>query len=144
MRADRNYLITQLNKCIKEYPKYYEAYIYRGKLFLKLKKNEVALSNFDKAISLDGSKEIGYIGKGDCLRLLERYDEAKHFYSNVINNKRGGGSLLLRRAICNMELRKYELALEDINKLLEGDGEDSEALYFKGLIFNKLSIYSLT
>ena len=38
-----------------------------------------------------------------------------------------------------MELKKYEVALDDINHLLDSDFENSEALYFKGLIFNKLS-----
>jgi hypothetical protein len=28
----------QLNLCLQKYPKFYEAYVYRGKLFIKLKK----------------------------------------------------------------------------------------------------------
>ena len=60
-------------------------------------------------------------------------------YTDAFNSKKNNISLLLRRAICSMELKKYEAALEDINRLLESDFENSEALYFKGLIFNKLS-----
>ena len=131
--------LSQLNRCIRTYPKYYEAYIYRGKLYLKLKQYRNAVQDFDKAITLDGNKQIGYVGKGDCLRLMEKYDEAKHYYSIAFNNKKNNVSLLLRRAICNMEIRRYEAALEDINKLLETDSENSEAYYFKGLIFSKLS-----
>lgn len=41
-----------------------------------------------------------------------------------------------------MEIKRYESALEDINKLLDADFENSEAHYFKGLIFSKLSILS--
>jgi len=44
---------------------------------------------------------------------------------------------LLRKAICFLELQRYDLALSDINRILESDPENSEAMYFKGLIYNK-------
>lgn len=91
-----------MNRCIKQYPKYYEAYIYRGKLYLKLKQYKQAMVDFDKAISLDGNKQIAYVGKGDCLRLMEKYEEARHYYTAAFNSKKTNLSLLLRRAICNM------------------------------------------
>jgi len=40
-------------------------------------------------------------------------------------------------------LKRYDTALEDINTLLEGDSNNSEALYFKGLILNKQSNFFL-
>jgi hypothetical protein len=43
-------------------------------LELKTKNYKKALGDFDKAIGLDAQKQIGLIGKGDCLRLMERYD----------------------------------------------------------------------
>jgi tetratricopeptide (TPR) repeat protein len=66
--------MMQLLECIQKFPKYYEAYIYRGKLYLKLKQFKHALADFDRAISLDPQKQIAYVGKGDCLRLMERYE----------------------------------------------------------------------
>ena len=59
-----------MDECLQKYPKYYEAYIYRGKLELKTKNYKKALGDFDKAIGLDAQKQIGLIGKGDCLRLM--------------------------------------------------------------------------
>jgi tetratricopeptide (TPR) repeat protein len=43
-----NYEETEriLDECLKKYPKYYEAYIYRGKLYLKVRKYEKALNDF--------------------------------------------------------------------------------------------------
>jgi hypothetical protein len=35
-----------------------------------MKEFKSALQDFEKAISLDPKKQIGYIGKGDCLRLI--------------------------------------------------------------------------
>ena len=85
-----------------KFPKYYEAYIYRGKLYLKLKEFKEALQDFEKAIQIDPHKQIAYIGKGDCLRLMERYDESRKMYTDAFNNKKNNISLLLRRAICSM------------------------------------------
>jgi tetratricopeptide (TPR) repeat protein len=85
---------------------------------LKLKEFKYALQDFDKAIAIDPRKQIAYVGKGDCLRLIERYDEARKMYTDAFNSKKNNVSLLLRRAICSMELKKYEAALEDINRLL--------------------------
>ena len=70
---------------------------------------------------------------------MEKYDEAKHFYMIAYGNKKSNSWILLRKAICNMELKRYEAALEDINKFLAVDSQNSEAFYFKGLIFKKLS-----
>lgn len=106
-------------------------------MFLKLKEYKYALQDFDRAIAIDPKKQIAFVGKGDCLRLIERYDEARKMYTDAFNSKKNNVSLLLRRAICSMELKKYDAALDDINRLLESDFENSEALYFKGLIFNK-------
>lgn len=38
-----------------------------------------------------------------------------------------------------MELKRYELAFEDINEILSSDPENSEAHYFKGFLLNKQS-----
>lgn len=38
-----------------------------------------------------------------------------------------------------MELKRYDSAFEDINEILSSDPENSEALYFKGLLLNKQS-----
>ena len=67
-----------------------------------MKKYKLAEADFNKAINIDQSKQIAHVGKGDCLRLMERYDEAKHYYTHAFNNKKSNLSLLLRRAICNM------------------------------------------
>lgn len=46
-------------------------------------------------------------------------------YTDAFNAKKNNLSLLLRRAICSMELKKYDTALEDIDRLLDSDFENS-------------------
>jgi hypothetical protein len=38
-----------------------------------MKEFKLALLDFDKAINIDPHKQIAYVGKGDCLRLIEKY-----------------------------------------------------------------------
>lgn len=83
-----------------------------------MKEFKLAYEDFNKAIAIDSQKQIGYVGKGDCLRLMGNFENAKSVYTDAINKKKNNISLLLRRAICSMELKKYESALEDINRLL--------------------------
>ena len=86
---------------------------------MKLKRYREALADFDRAINLHPEKQIGYIGKGDCLRLNERYDEAKVLYSKALQmTKKKSVSILLRKAICSMEMKKFDPALDDIEELL--------------------------
>ena len=133
-----------MNECLKKYPKSYETHVYRGKLYLRLKKYKEALSDFERAIKISPEKQIAYIGKGDCLRLSENYEEAKALYVKALGlSKKINPSILLRRAICSMELKRYESAFDDIEELLSSDNENSEALYFKGLIFSKQSTHWL-
>lgn len=94
-------------------------------MYLKIKNYKKALFDFDKAINIDAQKQIGLIGKGDCLRLMERYEEAKSLYTKALQQKANNLSILLRRAICNVESKRYDVALDDINKLLEGDSNNS-------------------
>ena len=68
--------VSILHKATSVFPKYYDAHIYRGKLLAKLKNIEGALKDFNAAIKLNGSMGYGYIGKADCFRHLNKYDEA--------------------------------------------------------------------
>jgi tetratricopeptide (TPR) repeat protein len=64
-------IILQLSRCVIKYPKYTEAYLARGQLFIFEKKWEKALSDFKSVISLlptsgiglnNGHNTLGYIG----------------------------------------------------------------------------------
>ena len=90
-----------------------------------MKQYRQAQADFEKAISLDSHKQIALVGMGDCLRLMERYEEAKQYYTVAFNKKKTNLSLLLRRAICHMEIKWFEAALEDIDFLLNSDPENS-------------------
>lgn len=42
---------------------------------------------------------------------MEKYEDAKIMYSKALQQKNNSLSILLRRAICNVETKKYDIAL---------------------------------
>ncbi|KRX11228.1 hypothetical protein PPERSA_07753 [Pseudocohnilembus persalinus] len=138
-KNDVNQAINMLGQAIKYFPKYYDAYIYRGKLLVKMKKYEQAVSDFEEAINLDQTKALGYIGKADCLRLLERYKDAIEFYGIAMQIDQAVRKVaLLKRGITYSENNNIEESLQDFQSILDDDPCNSEACYFKGLQYLKL------
>ena len=71
------------------------------------------------------------------MRLESKYNDARLMYIQGLSIEKDNHELLVRKAICELELGKLELALMSINELLKCDPQNSEALYFKGLIYKK-------
>jgi len=46
-----------------------------------MKKFEDALKDFNTAIKISPGKGLGFIGKADCLRFMNKYDDAIDLYS---------------------------------------------------------------
>lgn len=57
------------------------------------------------------------MGQGDCHRSSENYEAAIQCYNYALKLE-GSSSILLRKAICFLELQRYDLALADINRIL--------------------------
>lgn len=73
-----------LNQAIEYFPDYYDAYIYRGKLFIKEKQYERAILDFQQAINIDQEKGIAYLNKADCLRSMGQ-NQKYNIYNNNYN-----------------------------------------------------------
>ncbi|CAD8142066.1 unnamed protein product [Paramecium pentaurelia] len=126
--------ISILNKVIQLFSRYYDAFIYRGKLYTKLNQIEKAESDFNMAIQLSPQKGLGYLGKADCLRIQNQYKEAISYYQKAINCEQAvGNAALLKKAITLYESQQYDECAKDLSKLIETDPINSEAYYFKGL-----------
>lgn len=124
-----------LDKAIKYFPNFYEAYIYRAKMFLKLKQTKKAKNEFYKATKLDPKKLTAYAGLGDCNRIESDYKSAIENYSKLLEKEETYFEVLgLKRAICFIETKQYSKAQQDIAKVLKLNEKNCEALYFKGLL----------
>ncbi|CAD8053664.1 unnamed protein product [Paramecium sonneborni] len=135
--------IQILNKVIGMFPRYYDAYIYRGKLYTKLNQIDKAEQDFNIAIQLSPQKGLGYLGKADCLRMQFQYKEAIKCYQKAINCEQAvGNAAMLKKAITLYESQQYDECSKELTSLLETDPTNSEAYYFKGL--SKLKIKNPT
>jgi len=76
-----------------------------------------ARGDFNRAIGIDREKMSAHIGVSDCARAEKKYGEAIKGYSYVISNSNGSlkTSMMIKRAHCHIELKKYELASQDID-----------------------------
>lgn len=125
--------VKMLSKAIHHNPQYFDAFIYRGKLFIKLKKFEKALLDFETAINIDSSKPLGYLGKANCLRLMNKYDDALFYYEEAMKKDPTTAKVvLIKKALTNIETKDYKAALNDLNRLIETDPQNSEAQFLKG------------
>ncbi|KAL4437922.1 hypothetical protein ABPG74_001093 [Tetrahymena malaccensis] len=130
--------IQILRKAIQQYPKYYDAFIYRGKLQVKMKRFDKAISDFDNAIHLNSQCGLGYMGKADCLRFMGEYDKAINLYTQALEKEEIIAKVaVLKRAITYLEAKQFDQAKEDLQKILNDDPQNSEAYYFKGMLHYK-------
>lgn len=94
-----------------------------------------AVKDFSMAIEIESSKLSGYIGLGDCYRIQSEFMTAIQNYTTVLKQDKSIFEIIgLKRAICYIELKDYELAEKDIEKILKQNPNNCEAIYFRGLI----------
>lgn len=100
-----------------------------------MRKIPEAVKDFSRAIEIESSKLSGYIGLGDCYRIQSEFMTAIQNYTIVLNQDKSIFEIIgLKRAICYIELKDYDLAEKDISKILDQNHDNCEAIYFKGLI----------
>lgn len=68
--------LRTLSKAVFKYPRYIEAYIARGQIFIFQKKWDKALSDFRVVISVAPENGLGYLGQGDSLKGIGNYNGA--------------------------------------------------------------------
>lgn len=93
---------------MERYPDYLEAYIYRAKLSMKARRYEEALKDFEVAIRLEGGEtSVTMVSRSDCLKFLNRLEEARLGYNQCLKLEPSNYSVLLKRAICSYEMGSY-------------------------------------
>ncbi len=70
----------------EKYKKVPELYFSMGQACYMLKRYDLAISYFDKSLSIDKNYSSSYVGKGIVLRELGRYDEAIAEFNKALDN----------------------------------------------------------
>jgi tetratricopeptide (TPR) repeat protein len=119
-------------------------YLKTADMLSDLKKYDEAILWYDKALRIDSNSNI-LLGKGYCLRKLERYDEAIECFKAVLNNPYNEESLILAWAEigdCLFSLERYLGAVQCYDRSLELDPAQHAVWSVKGNALNKLGRYT--
>jgi tetratricopeptide (TPR) repeat protein len=106
-----------LNRAIEAYR--------QGVVHLELGKFEAAISDFDRAISLDNQFAQAYWGRGDALMSLGEYETAVTDFSTIIEmHPKTFPSIYVYRAAAYTQLGNYPAAIADYQTLLTLDPDE--------------------
>lgn len=118
--GDMNEAMALFNQAIKLDPQAPGAYVGRGTVKLEMGKPEEALKDFDLSVKYDKDKHHWTLRhRADLLNNMHRYSKALRDYDVLVNRFHTKDSYH-DRAICYLALNKPKLAIEDLNKTLEG------------------------
>ena len=98
---------------------------------------EKALEDYNRAIEIDPQAAGGYLGLGNALNILGRYEEALVAYNRAISIDPKLANAYANRAIAYSHLKEYEKAIVDYEKCLQLDPKiDNPPGIFKRLFSN--------
>src|SRR5690606_2735053 len=99
---------------------YEHAYKKKGDIFYGLKKYDLAIANYSKAISLDPNNSVYYFMRGNVYQVSDHVPKAIEDYNRAIE-LRQAYECYFHRGIAYMLLDEYTSALEDLNRAIESE-----------------------
>lgn len=96
-----------------------KVYNLRGSVYALLKKEEMALIDFDKAIQINSKNADPYVGRGNMLYNKGDFDKAFTAYEQAILLNPTSVAAYLGRADIWFDRGKFSLALQDLNRSLQ-------------------------
>ena len=115
-----------------------DAYFFKGRCYRYLGKYNEAINCFDKVIQLDPKYVQAYIRKGFTIQSRSHADILFQIANELNPNPKDRDSLF-NKAHCLDGLRKYDLAIQFYNRILETNHLDFEALQYKGFVLWRLN-----
>ena len=125
--------LDALNSCLalREYPK---AYFSRALLYQGMGKPELAIPDIDKVLEDQPQNARAYFIKADCLEQEAKMPEAIDYYSKAIQYDGTDPLFYERRGMVYGRTRQNTEAISDLDKAVDMDPENGEALYYRGVI----------
>jgi tetratricopeptide (TPR) repeat protein len=111
----------------------------RAKLYFDLKKYDLALENYNKAIALDSTQGEYYINRGAVNALTNNMQTALGDFNKGLQLKPDHANGYKNRSLIFQSLGQWENAISDITKYLSMHPEDADLWYERGRINNVLN-----
>ncbi len=129
--------IVQLDSLQKLYPKNTGIMFFKNFILAEYGKTEEALAGFTKLTEMQPDTAVNYIGKGQMLSALKRHEEAVAAFEKALSLDSKRFDVWGMNATELAYMKKYDKALESINKGIELNPG------YAGNIYNRACIYSL-
>ena len=107
----------------------------RGSALAQAGKNDEALADFNKAISLDPNYGQAFADRGQIYRKTKRLDQAMPDYERALALDANYAPAWLGRGLVNKARGEATAALEDFNKAIALRPDDAEAYYNRGQLY---------
>jgi tetratricopeptide (TPR) repeat protein len=129
--------IESFDRALADKPNFAEVYLNRGNSLARLGRHDEALTSYEKASEIRPEMAEAYFGRGTVYRDQSRFEEAVGSYDRAIELNRNGavrGLFHLHRAETLNEIGRFQEALADVRRSLEGSPENDEVLYGVSMI----------
>ena len=140
-RAKAHYMLGEHEKAMKDYTRAIEIretprlYLKRGHVLLQLGRFAQADQDYHRAVSLGSSSSTAYEGMGDAHRLQGELDEAIRSYSVAVEpNDDGWWAAYYFRGVSHFQLRQFQQALEDFQRVLVLQPHSRSAYFARGAV----------
>lgn len=123
--------LRQLTRCLVNYPQFTEGYISRGTVHNKLNMWDNAVFDFSAALEIDKTLGIAYLGISDALKALDDLVNAAKVLENALKCPEVFDLALMRMGKLLFDLKEFDSALKDFEKVIETYSNHTEAYYYK-------------
>lgn len=129
--------IDDYNLLIIKEPKESKHYSRRGASYMKMKKYNLAISDFSKSINIDGDA-ISFYNRGIVYDDMNDYENALQDFSKSIEINKKEKTAYFYRGVSNFFLQKYEASISDFMIYLKDDPYDYESYLGLAFAYHKL------
>lgn len=129
------------NKAIDLDPQLHKAYIGLGSLALLKQQFEVAILNFQKAISLDNTDEMANLGLGLAFQGIGNLDEATNWVANTLKINPQNTAALYTLTKLSYDRNNFDQLQQCLNNYLSINPDDINVLFSLAGVYYKLDNY---
>jgi tetratricopeptide (TPR) repeat protein len=130
-------------KSLEKNPEDRRALLGSASCMLNIGQSEKALERIDKLLKIEPNNNRALALKAACYTNTGRHEQSIETATKAIENQSGDLNPFpyLVLAMSQAELKRFDDALRSINKYLEREPENSQALFIKGTVLEELERY---
>jgi tetratricopeptide (TPR) repeat protein len=121
--ADFQTSLQYVDEALRINPKYRDAYIMKGTIFLMQDKRSLAISSYETAIQQDPNFELAYLRLGQLYTEDEKFDVAIEKFRSAVALNPKLSDAIYGVAYCEQMLNRYDVAIKEYRKLMQVDSK---------------------